>query len=287
MGEKTLFAELQRSMFGGFLNVIEYWKQRRLVLSEPALIFDDPESRLAIKPLAFGIRGLVLLTILFAITNWCIETFIGLPPTLLDRKIAASKALEQKIAGKEQLELQELMEAMRTAPSKNLIQEKKVSALGGTLQPFVIPIGLTLTAYLFARRLRKFQDQAPKVKHSDRAYLYWITSRLFFPNIILATSLQTIPIVERFMPLDSAESLELLQLPLLAICGIWGLVVLRRAAPELALLLGLTGPLGTKKALVTTANALVMVATAINIALLLVMSGILAGYATWLSSAQG
>ncbi len=286
MAHDSIFEEWKKSALGGFFNIVEYWRQRRALLREPNLIFDDSESRLKITPLAFALRGLLLFAVVFAVLIWAFETFSDLPPTPLDRMISKSKALEQKITNK-QLQLGDLLDAVGTTPSHELIRIKKIQALSQTLQTLILPIGLTLTAYLFRRRLSKYAEQAPRVEQADRAYLYWVTARLFWPNIVVVVGIQALQFAARFELFAKDYLVEVLAIWLLAICGIWGLIVLRRAAPELTRILQLGELLGASHALRRTANALVISAVLTNIAILLLHSGIVSAYAMYLMPSAG
>lgn len=286
MAHDSIFAEWKKSALGGFLNIVEYWKQRRAILIEPDLIFHDPESRLKIAPLGLAVRGLLMFAVIFALVSWAFETFSDLPPTPLDRMISKSKALEQKIASK-QAEIKGFLDSAMMRPSQELVHTKKIQALSQTLDTLVLPIGLMLTAYLFRRRLSKYVEQAPRVKNADHAYLYWLTARLFWPNIVIVVGLQALHFAARFELFAEDDLVEALSIWLLAICGIWTLIVLRRAAPELARILQLSELLGAPHALRRTANNLVISAALTNIAVFVLSSSIVWVYATYLVRGVG
>lgn len=267
--------EWRKSAFKAFFDIGEYWKQRRRVLAEPDLIFADPHEALKIKPLAFAVRGLVLLAAVFALMNWLASTFLALPPTADERLIANSKMLEEKIKSKQDLSIQEYLEASRTPASKNLDRIKKIQAFAETIRALLIPIALTMTAYLFKRFLNKYADLAPEVGDADRAYLYWITSKLFFPNLVAAVAFESTTLRSRFM---DAELAQFSTLWILVVCGLWGLIALRLSAPALAKILAITHTLGSQKALRAVANRLVAATALTNIALQVLFTGVLVGY---------
>lgn len=286
MAQDSIFAEWKKSALGGFLNIVEYWKQRRAILTEPDLVFDDPEARLKIAPLAFAVRGLLMLAVVFALVSWALETFSDLPSTPLDQMISKSRTFEQKMANK-QMEIGDLLDAARMRPSQELIQVKKIQALSQTLQTLVLPIGLTLTAYLFRRRFSKYAGRAPRFKKADHAYLYWATARLFWPNIATVVGLQALQFAARFELFAEDYVVEVLSIWLTVICGIWTLIVLRRAAPELARILQLSEVLGAPHASRRTANSLVISAVLTNIAIFVLYSSIVWAYAMYLARMAG
>lgn len=286
MSQGSIFEEWKKSAFGSFFNILEYWRQRTNILREPKLIFEDPESRLNITPLAFAVRGLLLLTAMFVVLAWSFKTFSKLPPTPLERMISQSQALEQKIANK-QLNIEDLVGAVGTRPSRELTQLKKINELSQTLRPFLLPFGLTLTAYLFRRRLTRYVEQAPRVKLADRAYLYWVTARLFWPNITLVVGFQGLQFAVRFENFQEDYIVGALSFWLLAICGLWGLIVLRHAAPELSRILQLDEVLGVSHGVRHTANNLVISAVLTNIGIIILQTVVIFGYAQYLAISAG
>jgi hypothetical protein len=285
MAHESIFAEWKKSAFGSFLNISEYWKQRALILRQPSLLFEDPALQLTIRPLAFALRGLLLLTVVFSLATWALKTFAELPPTPLDRAIAESKNFEQQIARK-QADLKDLVTAANMAQSGELIELKKIQDLSETLRVLLLPIAFTLTAYLFRRRFVKYARTAAKVNDADRAYLYWVTARLFWPNIVFVVGTQVLELAARFNAGESYLPL-VLGIWLLWICGIWSLFVLRRAAPVLSRILELDKVLGAQKALSQTANNLVISAVLTNVATFIVMSAILHGYSALVVRSAG
>jgi hypothetical protein len=286
MADESVFSQWKSKALGEFLDINEYWKQRRQVLAQPELIFDDPDSTLKIAPLAFAIRGLLLLSVAFALATWCFETFFELPPEPIDQLISESKRLEQEISNRT-FDVNDLIKAQGLESSKDLLRLKKIQKLELTFSTLVVPISLTLTAYLFARFLSEFGDRAVRVKRADRAYLYWVTARLFYPNIILVAGVQSLTFGQRFVSLDWVETLNLLSIWLKVICCIWGLIVLRRAAPELARLLGLPEVFDAAKSLRITANRLVASTVITNACVLTLLSVSVKIYAIFLGLGHG
>lgn len=269
--------EWRKSAFKAFFDIGEYWSQRRRLLSEPELIFADPHQALKIKPLAFAVRGLVLLAAMFVFISWLASNFLALPPTAEERLIARSKFLEEKINSKQGLSTEEYFDASRTPSSKDLEKLKKVQSTAETIRALLIPIGLMMTAYLFKRFLSKYADDAPEVGDADKAYLYWITSKLFFPNLLAAVAMESTSFRTRFMDADLAQVTTFW---IVVICGLWATITLRLAAPVLAKLLGMTDTLGGQKALRVVANRLVASVALTNIALQVLFTGVLVCYSS-------
>ncbi len=151
--------------------------------------------------------------------------------------------------------------------------QQRYASLMTPIYRAIVPVSLVATALMFRLFLSTYRADYPKARRADRAYLYFVAARLFFPNAIGLTGIYVIEFASRFTRWHETDVSALSGL-LVIVCGIWGLAALMDSGAALRKILGFdTGVAAAKKNLVRNRLLLASIVTGVTTSALLSVIG--------------
>ncbi|HET9283609.1 MAG TPA: hypothetical protein VFR24_16755 [Candidatus Angelobacter sp.] len=252
------FKEWVKGLLEPFLDMRTFWRQRRLILAKPELVVAS-DGQLKYTPLKFALHMIIIPAILIGGIDYVYDHFANIPPLAIEVQLSAiAKAQDRlQVAAEQNVQLRldglalpfDVLDAVNSQNTlsgklavlihrKQLLQRiQEYQTIVGAVGRQIFPITLLTTVFFFSHWVKKYNSEYPLAVYSDRVYLYYVTARLFFPNVIAVLAIHALGLLARYLQWDEM-ALPIASVWLTFICGIWGLILLKRAAPEVRRILG-------------------------------------------------
>lgn len=86
---RRLFDEYREELLGSWLDLRAFLRDRRFLMTEPRTALGSAQRAIANRPLQFGIQAILFPTLAVSLVQATVETLVDVPPTAIEREIAA------------------------------------------------------------------------------------------------------------------------------------------------------------------------------------------------------
>jgi hypothetical protein len=150
--EESVWKELLHSLSKGFVEIRQFHRQRKAIVSDPEILFRADES-MKMKPLAFAVRA-----------------------TLLPAAVLAGilKLVEH------------LFSLDKSSPNWGEAPLGKAAALVFSYHSVLLGLSLATAATIFALQMRRYRPEYVRTARASRIYLYYVTASMFGFGIMYA-----------------------------------------------------------------------------------------------------
>ena len=256
--QPSLTREWWKHTFGSWLNIAQYWRERKVILKDPSIAVAPKSGALKTGPFLFALQSVFFVPLITAVITWSLTFLTTVPPETIDRLIAQRQKMESHAFVMRENSEPFLGIKPRGSVYDSLAVIRKADEITKGLVPILVGVAILMTASLFRMFFRRWRTTFPMLSQADRAYLYYVGARLFLPITIfgLLSYLMGMYLRFAFWPFGQINAgltpilfspIALAWTAIRTILAIWVLIVLWKSTAVLSHILGLKGKRNRKE----------------------------------------